>query len=359
MDITFEEFVERTHNLPPTEKERLAWIHFSKVVNDRGLMKPRKGRFILKSTILGATSLEITRRLLLSTKASDALFLGAGAAVVSTQIALLAHALGHKQVVRNENILVPLEIFYGAFILGISPSWWNDKHNRHHEEPNRIGKDPDLNVSVAVLSTKQGLAGRNSLQLFLIEHEYILPGFFTLQAVNARWSSLKYLLKNNPPHRTAELGGVLTSLALYVAFMLYLKRQGLIFALTHQALHGVYNSWIFASNHKMDLKLAENDPKLGPFGKQVLTSSDVDLHGFKWLISLIQNGLDEQIAHHLKQNAPIENLKEIRRIAKRYTDYLGMEWSTLTPVGVVRGLMQELTEVSRWAQRQKGQRSLA
>ncbi len=353
-DKTWEEFVEKTKNLPPEEKERLAWIRFSKEVKDLGLLEPRRGRFIVKSAILGVAGAVILTKFYSSNKSSTTFGLGLGAAFASTQIALLAHALGHKQVVRDEKILAPLELFYGALLLGISPSWWNEKHNQHHETPNQIGKDPDLNVSVAVLSKKQGLSGKNKFQRFLIRHEYLLPGFFTLQAVNARWSSLKYLLeKPGTRRRNAELAGVLANLAIYSAFMVYKGRQGLIFSLTHQAFFGIYNSWIFASNHKMNMKLDGNDPKLGPFGRQVLTSSDVDLRGCKWLISLLQNGLDEQIAHHLKPLAPIENLKTIRKIAQRYTDHLGMEWGTLNPKEVVEGLMHELIELSQWAQQQE------
>lgn len=351
--MSFEDFVSyaQAADISPRQREMEAYLHLKNRLEQEGLLKPRRGRFIIKSAILGATSAVLLRQFLKGPSSLGALGLGVSAGLVSTQTALLAHALGHKQVVKNENILVPLEVFYGALLLGISPSWWNNKHNAHHKDPNRIGKDPDLNVSVAILSKKQSLEGRNKLQRFLIKHEYVLPAFFTLQAVNARWSSMKYLLDNKElPHRNAELAGVTASLALYLALMAYQGKQGLLFALAHQATHGVYNSWIFASNHKQDIKLGEDDEELGPLSKQVRTASDVDLHGFKWLISLVQNGLDEQIAHHLFPQAPIENLKAIRKIAQPYIEFLGMKWSVMTPKKVVTGLMSELFELSAYAQ---------
>ena len=30
------------------------------------------------------------------------------------------------------------------FFVGISYSWWMTKHSRHHGNPNRAGKDPDI-----------------------------------------------------------------------------------------------------------------------------------------------------------------------------------------------------------------------
>ena len=33
-----------------------------------------------------------------------------------------------------------------AGAVGISYSWWDSKHSRHHANPNRVGKDPDIEV---------------------------------------------------------------------------------------------------------------------------------------------------------------------------------------------------------------------
>ena len=34
-----------------------------------------------------------------------------------------------------------------TLFVGISYSWWMNKHTRHHANPNRVGKDPDVEVA--------------------------------------------------------------------------------------------------------------------------------------------------------------------------------------------------------------------
>lgn len=63
--------------------------------------------------------------------------------LVFTQTAFLAHEAAHRQILNfgpgNDRLARIL-----AAAVGLSYSWWHSKHSRHHGNPNRVGKDPDI-----------------------------------------------------------------------------------------------------------------------------------------------------------------------------------------------------------------------
>jgi fatty-acid desaturase len=53
----------------------------------------------------------------------------------------------------------------------ISPRcWWNDKHNRHHANPNHTDKDPDVAAGVLVWTLDQA-EGRKGLHGWLSRYQ--------------------------------------------------------------------------------------------------------------------------------------------------------------------------------------------
>ena len=62
-------------------------------------------------------------------------------ALVFAQIGFIGHDSGHRQVfhsARNNEFLSLVISFLGA----LERSWWLDKHNRHHNNPNHVLLDP-------------------------------------------------------------------------------------------------------------------------------------------------------------------------------------------------------------------------
>ena len=84
--------------------------------------------------------------------ALDGVFMG----FASTQVALLAHDVGHRQGYRGRTTNAIAEYVFGNVLLGVSPSWWNEKHNQHHATPNHIDKDPDIQFPDARLRARAG-----------------------------------------------------------------------------------------------------------------------------------------------------------------------------------------------------------
>ena len=61
-----------------------------------------------------------------------------------------------------------------GFLMGLVPSWWNDKHNqKHHRNPNRIGEDSDIDVSVLSFIEASSL-GKTGLLRLMVKYQAFL-----------------------------------------------------------------------------------------------------------------------------------------------------------------------------------------
>ena len=65
-------------------------------------------------------------------------------AVLFAQLGFLGHDAGHQQVFRSRRRNDNLGMILSNLGIGISYSWWVDKHNRHHRNPNDPELDPDV-----------------------------------------------------------------------------------------------------------------------------------------------------------------------------------------------------------------------
>ncbi len=64
--------------------------------------------------------------------------------VLFTQFAFLSHEAAHRQVFASQKWNDHAGRWVGTFLVGLSYSWWMNKHTRHHGNPNTVGKDPDI-----------------------------------------------------------------------------------------------------------------------------------------------------------------------------------------------------------------------
>lgn len=68
-------------------------------------------------------------------------------AVVLTQVAMLGHDAAHRQIFRSGRWNDWTTLVIGNLLVGMSYGWWQHKHTRHHANPNKIGSDPDIELS--------------------------------------------------------------------------------------------------------------------------------------------------------------------------------------------------------------------
>ena len=74
------------------------------------------------------------------------LLIAGGLGDLFTQFAFLGHEASHRQILKSGPANDRIGRILATFFVGISYSWWMNKHNRHHANPNKIGKDPDIEV---------------------------------------------------------------------------------------------------------------------------------------------------------------------------------------------------------------------
>lgn len=68
-------------------------------------------------------------------------------ALGSVQVALLGHDAGHLAVFASQRANAVLGYVCWSLAVGISFRYWNDRHNRHHSNPNHVTHDPDIQWS--------------------------------------------------------------------------------------------------------------------------------------------------------------------------------------------------------------------
>ena len=115
-----------------------------RVVREAGLLRRRTGfywmMFGLNTLALGGV---VTGFLLLGDTWYQLLMAGA-LGIILTQYAFLAHEASHRQVFESGKANDLAGRTLANLFVGISYSWWMNKHSLHHANPNKIGKDPDI-----------------------------------------------------------------------------------------------------------------------------------------------------------------------------------------------------------------------
>lgn len=229
------------------------------------------------------------------------------------QIGFIAHDVGHRQVFRKPWQNDVVGYVCGNLILGMSYSWWVDKHNAHHSNPNQFDMDPDIDIPLLAFSQEQALSRRGIARLIVKYQTWLFFPLLTLSSASVRAGSHQFLFiqrKAKKPVLETVLIVVNLVLSLGFVFWLYGFWPGLLFIVVQQALFGLYMASVFAPNHKGMLTL-EKDDEMDFLRQQVLTARNVKASPF---IDFWYGGLNYQIEHHLFPNMPRNKLRESQQV---------------------------------------------
>src|SRR3954447_16740124 len=121
-----------------------SYAQLLRTVRDAGLLRRRRSFYI---TLFAALALGVagaaTGFVLLGDSWFQLLIAGV-LGVLLTHLAFLAHEAAHRQVFESGPANDRAGRFLANAVVGISYQWWTNKHNRHHANPNTVGKDPDI-----------------------------------------------------------------------------------------------------------------------------------------------------------------------------------------------------------------------
>lgn len=257
--------------------------------------------------------------------------------VVYAQVALVAHDIAHRQVFRRRRASETAGRLAGNLGIGMSYGWWQNKHTRHHANPNHEELDPDVAPDILVWSKQQARAAEGLPRFIGARQAYLFFPLLTLEGMNLHVASARALLKPAQRGRGLEAVLLVGHVAAYLTalFLVLSPGKALVFLAVHQGLWGLYLGCTFAPNHKGMPTLTGNQ-KWDFLRKQVLTSRNV--RGGR-LIDLALGGLNHQIEHHLFPSMPTPHLRHARPIVKAHCEDLGIPY---TETGLAASYAQTL-----------------
>jgi fatty acid desaturase len=244
------------------------------------------------------------------------LLIAAALGIIVTQVAFLAHEAAHRQILSTGPANDRLARVLGA-IVGMSYSWWDSKHSRHHANPNRVGKDPDIEIDTISFLEEDAASARGVRRLITRKQGWLFFPLLTLEGLNLHFLSFKYLLTDpDAKARWAELSMIVARFAILLIPVFLFLPLGMAFAFlgVQLAVFGVYMGASFAPNHK-GMPVIDRDAKLDFFSKQVRTSRNI--RG-GWWATWLMGGLNYQVEHHLFPSMARPHLSKAREIVREF-----------------------------------------
>lgn len=241
------------------------------------------------------------------------LLIAAALGILFTQAAFLAHEAAHRQILSSGPANDRLARVIANGVVGTSYSWWTTKHTRHHANPNKVGKDPDIEVDTISFLDADAAKARGFRRWITQRQGWLFFPLLTLEGLNLHYLGIRHLFGRGPVKgRWTELGLLLARFAVVWTPVFLFLPLGMAFAFlgVQLAVFGVYMGASFAPNHK-GMPVIEPGAKLDFFTKQVRTSRNIS---GGWWATWLMGGLNYQIEHHLFPNMPRPHLSRAREI---------------------------------------------
>jgi fatty acid desaturase len=295
-------------------------------VRERGLLGRRRGWYAAGIAVNAAALAATWAGVLLADGSWWVVALAVPLAVFSARSAFVGHDAGHQQIAAGRRTNRVIGLVHGDLLLGMSYHWWNDKHNRHHANPNHLGKDPDVEVGALVWSRAQAVE-RVGFARFLTKYQaWLFFPMLLLEGVALKVASVRDLARQPRRERLVEGALLAAHLAGYLALLLWAMPVGVavVFAVVHHALFGLHLGATFAPNHKGMSMPEEGGERWGHLRRQVLTSRDV--RGNR-VVDWFFGGLNHQVEHHLFPSMPRPHLRLAKLLVRAHCARVGVPYT--------------------------------
>jgi len=342
----------RVRETTPRTTGRIDPIHtfteVSRTVRDTGLLRRSRWFYaLLGGGLLLALGGAIAGFVLLGESWYQLLIAGA-LGVIFTQAAFLAHEAAHRQVLASGPANDRLGRLVGVLGVGMSYQWWMTKHTRHHANPNRVGKDPDIEVDVVAFTPESAASQRGLLAIITRRQGWLFYPLLLLEGLNLHYLSVRSLLERRKVEgRWFELGLFALRFAVYFGVVFWVLPLGMAFAFigVQLAVFGLYMGTSFAVNHT-GMPIVPAEQKLDFFTKQVRTSRNIS--GGFWASALL-GGLNYQVEHHLFPNMARPHLARAREIVREYCATHDIPYTEMSLVRAHAAVVRHMHEVGRAA----------
>ncbi|MFC8708731.1 fatty acid desaturase family protein [Streptomyces sp. NPDC057197] len=315
-----------------------------RTVKDRGLLGRRHGWYarVIAGNALALAA--VVAGLFLVGDSWWALLLAVPFAVLFARTAFIGHDAGHAQISGDKAVSRVIGLVHGNLLLGLSYSWWNAKHNRHHANPNHRDKDPDVAADVLVFTGEQAGVRQGFRRWLTRNQAWLFFPLTLLEGIALKVHGFQDLRRQPPRERLVEGALLVAHVVGYAALLLTVLSPGkaLAFAAVHQALFGLHLGLSFAPNHKgMEMPDPDGD-RWGHLRRQVLTSRNI--RGGV-LTDWFLGGLNYQIEHHLFPSMPRPHLRLAQPLVRAHCQDLGIPYAETGLVDSYRQALRHLYEV--------------
>jgi fatty acid desaturase len=236
-------------------------------------------------------------------------------AFIFAQISFIGHDAGHRQIFHSarKNDFIGLAV---CFALGLERTWWIDKHNRHHNNPNNVALDPDADLPVLAFTRDQALKKKGVYKFIVKYQAFFFYPLLHLEGLGLRLAGALYVFGHKIKYPVAEPLLMIGHFVAYFSLLFFFLSPWnvVLFFVIHQGLFGLFVGSVFAPNHKGMLMVQENE-SMDFIQRQVLTSRNIKAHP---VIDFWYGCLNFQIEHHLFPNMPRNNLSKAQNIVKAF-----------------------------------------
>ncbi|GGA55083.1 fatty acid desaturase [Pseudoclavibacter endophyticus] len=320
-----------------------AYTSVAQVVRESGLMRRARGFYLGVGIVLTLALGGIGAGFVLLGDSWLQLLMAAALGIVFTQAAFLAHEASHGQIMATGPANKRLARILGG-VIGMSMSWWDDKHNAHHRNPNRVGRDPDIEVDTISFLAEDAARSKGLLAVITRRQGWLFFPLLMFEGLNLHFLSIKHLVSREPrPGRWIELGLIAAHFAILLIPVFLMLPLGMAFAFigVQMAVFGVYMGASFAPNHK-GMPIIAPDAKLDFFSKQVRTSRNIS---GGWWATAMYGGLNHQVEHHLFPAMARPHLARAREIVRDYCQSNNVPYTETTVLQSYAIVIRYLNEV--------------
>ena len=313
------------------------------LIQAENLLERRTGWYARKAAWLLLAIVVTVDAVLLLSGSWWVLALAPVAAILSAQISFLGHDAGHQQISSSRRLNRVFGILTANVLAGISYGWWQDKHLRHHANPNHEGLDPDVGEGVIAWSEEQA-AKKTGFARWFARHQaaFFFP-LLTFEGWNLHVAGMRSLRDRPFRARFWEMGLLVLHFGVYftLLFIFLTPGQAVLFILIHQGLYGLNLGAAFAPNHK-GMEMPPAGSRLDHLRKHVLTSRDVTGGP---LVDFFLGGLNYQIEHHLFPNMPRPNLRYAQPLVRAFCARHDLPYTEATMFGSYAEAIRHLHSV--------------
>ena len=313
-------------------------------MGELGLLRRRYGWYIARSAILLVLYALGIAALFAFAPGPWLLLLAAGFGALFTQTAFLAHDGAHRQIFNSGKRNEWFSRVVGNLFVGLSYGWWMNKHGKHHANPNKMGKDGDIDPGAIVFTPDDAreITGRRAWWMAR-QHWFFFP-ILTVAGLDLHINAVKAVLgKEKIKH--AGIEGAMLAIRL-IGFPLIVALAvgpwwALAFMAVQVAAFGIYMGGSFAPNHK-GMPIVPKTVNIDFLRRQTLMSRNIS-GGIP--VAVAMGGLNYQIEHHLFPTMPSVNLRRARPIVQEYCATHDVKYTETTLVGSYRIVLEYLRRV--------------